>query len=377
MIIDNNYIISRIFALKREQQPVKKKGSLRPHYLFYKSPLWLKKIMYLLRNPLYACYRGGKQAGKVLKTLFNIHTIEFNKSVGLATNFIRYCMENTVYFDTHNFFPEEEDALIQRHIDYRIKTFIGASPDTMNEYQLESWRLAQKIKCSVKNRKGYYVLQTDNRKYYLSQGPFEISTWKYHYGLKQLPDEIKEYIANKDFLDIGAAIGDSALMFLQYQPKRIFAYEPVADTYQDLIKTIEREGCAKIHASNKGIGDKKTSMEIFVRGNSSTLLSNYGANNNLSTEKIEITTIDSECRDKKVGLIKMDVEGFEYFAIKGGLETIKRDKPVLLISIYHTGKDFFEIPPIIKSCVPEYTFRYLDLSPYHPVVEKVLAGYIN
>ena len=95
------------------------------------------------------------------------------------------------------------------------------------------------------------------------------------------------------------------------------------------------------------------------------------------TEKIEVTTIDTECKDKKVGLIKMDIEGFEYFAIKGGLETIKRDKPVLLISIYHTGKDFFEIPPMIKSCVSEYMFRYLDLMPSSPITEKILVGYVN
>jgi FkbM family methyltransferase len=247
----------------------------------------------------------------------------------------------------------------------------------MNGEQLECLRLLHKMNHSVKKRKGFYILSSDGRKYYLPKRQFEVNTWGYHYGLKQLPSKVKEYITGKDFLDIGAFIGDSALMFLQYQPKRIFAYEPVSDTYQDLIKTIEQEGNPKIQAIKKGIGDKETSMEIFVQGSCSTILNNIiSANGILSTEKIEITTIDEECKDRKVGLIKMDIEGFEYFAIKGGLETIKRDKPVLLISIYHTGKDFFEIPPMIKSCVPEYMFRYLDILPAHSITEKILFGSI-
>ncbi|MDR1592751.1 MAG: putative DNA binding domain-containing protein [Prevotellaceae bacterium] len=70
------------------------------------------------------------------------------------------------------------------------------------------------------------------------------------------------------------------------------------------------------------------------------------------------------------------VEGFEYYAIKGGLETIKRDKPVLLISVYHTGKDFFEIPPMIKQCVPEYTFSIVNTCPTD-IQEKILVGACN
>ena len=40
----------------------------------------------------------------------------------------------------------------------------------------------------------------------------------------------------------------------------------------------------------------------------------------------------------------MDVEGFEYNVIKGGLNIIKKNNPIMIISMYHTAKDFFEIP---------------------------------
>ena len=86
-------------------------------------------------------------------------------------------------------------------------------------------------------------------------------------------------------------------------------------------------------------------------------------------------TIDKECKDRHIGLIKMDVEGVEYNVVKGGLETIKRDKPVLLISLYHTAKDFFEIPPLLKDIVPDYQFRFMNIDIVNPFSEKILVGY--
>jgi FkbM family methyltransferase len=368
MIIDNNYIISRIFALKKEEQSVNTEENNSFLRRIIRKNALLKKMV----KPLYVYYKELKQIKNVSE-----NTMVFNDHCGLATNFIRYCMENNVHFDTRDFYPEKDDALIQRHIDYRIKIFIGASAQAMNEEQLECRQLLQNMIRSMKKQKKGYILPLDGRKYYLPRKRIEINTWGYHYGLKQLSDKIKEYINDKDFLDIGAFTGDSALMFLQYQPKCIFAYEPVTESYQDLIKTIEREGITNIHAIKKGMGDKKISMKIVIQDGASSLLTENNDKNKLPAETVEITTIDSECKGKKIGLIKMDIEGFEYFAIKGGLETIKRDKPVLLISIYHTGKDFFEIPPMIKSCVPEYTFRYLDLMPCNSICEKILAGYVD
>ena len=99
------------------------------------------------------------------------------------------------------------------------------------------------------------------------------------------------------------------------------------------------------------------------------------AGNSAIKEIIHITTIDKECGDRNVGLIKMDIEGAEYSSIQGALETIKRDKPVLLISLYHTGKDFFEIPPVLKAAVPDYQFRFFNIEIVNPISEKILVAY--
>lgn len=59
---------------------------------------------------------------------------------------------------------------------------------------------------------------------------------------------------------------------------------------------------------------------------------------------------------EKVTFIKMDIEGAEMDALKGAEQTIRKYKPKLAISIYHEENDFWEIPLLIKSFVPEYQF---------------------
>jgi len=71
----------------------------------------------------------------------------------------------------------------------------------------------------------------------------------------------------------------------------------------------------------------------------------------------------------------MDIEGYELEAIKGSLNTIKKFKLILLISIYHSGKDFFEIKPLIESLNLGYKFKIRKLNIFHPVLETILIVY--
>ncbi|MEM2032456.1 MAG: FkbM family methyltransferase, partial [Candidatus Woesearchaeota archaeon] len=71
------------------------------------------------------------------------------------------------------------------------------------------------------------------------------------------------------------------------------------------------------------------------------------------------------------------IEGYEYNAILGAEKTIKKYKPVLSISLYHTPRDFFEIPKLLKQWVPEYKMRFLNLNPLSPILERTLLAYVE
>ncbi len=68
----------------------------------------------------------------------------------------------------------------------------------------------------------------------------------------------------------------------------------------------------------------------------------------------------------------MDVEGSESAAIRGAIETIRRFKPLMAISVYHTPEDFLGIKPFIESLGLGYRFRIEHHNPFDPVYETML-----
>ena len=316
---------------------------------------WLRKIIFSWWNPVYAMWKIRKK-NKITTNCMSL----------LSADFTKYCLTENLNFDTEQFYPIGDEIVITTYIDNRLKDVLGSYEELFNEEN-------KKLQNLIKKQKDYFKVEYKGKKYNLPENYFQFSVFENQYGLSLLPYEAKKYIEGKDFLDIGAYIGDSILLLLQYNPSKIFAYEPVSMIFEKLNKTLKINDISpeKAIPIKKGIGDNVATQTIYVEEGASSLILQHRAT---TEEKIELSTIDIESKDKNVGLIKMDVEGFEYYAI-GGLETIKRDKPVLLISLYHTGKDFFEIPPILKAAVPEYKFRFLDNMPFQ-LSEKILMAYV-
>ncbi|MDR3112526.1 MAG: FkbM family methyltransferase [Elusimicrobiota bacterium] len=188
--------------------------------------------------------------------------------------------------------------------------------------------------------------------YFLPINNFEDKNFYFKCGM----DDIRgEGIKHKSFIDVGAYIGDSTIVFTEYTDKKVYAFEPNIDYYKLLLKTIELNNFKeKIVPIPKGLGGKNEELCI----DSMDLIENSkGKMKNCAVA--EITTLDDFVKENnvEVGLIKTDIEGFEPKFLKGAIETIKTQKPVLLISIYHNAHDFFEIKPMIESWNLGYTFK--------------------
>lgn len=67
-------------------------------------------------------------------------------------------------------------------------------------------------------------------------------------------------------------------------------------------------------------------------------------------------SLDKYFEDKSYNFVKMDIEGAEYPALCGGIETIKRDRPILAISIYHSLEDYYRIPNYLMQELNDYKF---------------------
>lgn len=218
-------------------------------------------------------------------------------------------------------------------------------------------------------------LKKAKRNYKLAADLYDESTFCTNCGLDHVPSDVKNSIQGRDILDIGAFIGDSGLIFSQFSPRKIYAFEPERTNFKLLQKTISVNNLDEIIIPvPKGIGDKEEKRRLNIDRAASTLFESNAQND---TVEIELTTIDNFANNNNldVSLIKMDIEGLEYAAVNGAMETIMRCRPILLIAVYHTPTDFFEIKPLLEGNLLNYKYILKKLTPYHPTYETTLIAY--
>jgi FkbM family methyltransferase len=200
---------------------------------------------------------------------------------------------------------------------------------------------------------------------------YEESIFKYKHGLKFLPEDIIKGLDNKDFIDCGAYIGESALIFeKEYNPNKIYSFEPVLDNYKFLAENIKINNLKKVIAIQKGVGEKSTTIKFVSLGVSSFISEKGDA-------EMDIISIDEyvEKNNLSVGLIKMDIEGYELKALEGAKKTIKKFKPVLLIGIYHNPEELFNTKQYIQDILPNYEFKIKHLADIRPLAEIHLIAW--
>ena len=222
-------------------------------------------------------------------------------------------------------------------------------------------------------------------KFYLPENAeMETPVWHFHCGLQSLPRTVLNRIRGKAVIDGGAYWGDSALVFSEYSPSAIYAFEPQPENHAKLTEVVEKNGMGElIFPQMAGLSDHSGTAPLYTNGmNSGANLFDVNPVIQESVKRvdtIDLVTVDGFVKDNDlhVGLIKLDVEGNESQVIAGAMETIRRDKPILLISIYHTPKDFFDIKPLLEKEKLGYRFMVRKLSFHDLVTEVMLIGYVD
>jgi FkbM family methyltransferase len=161
----------------------------------------------------------------------------------------------------------------------------------------------------------------------------------------EVPEEFEVMIVRhflpgvKNFIDIGANIGIYCFVAAKNCPAdaKILAYEPQPNCSKILEKTIFLNNWEeKVKAFNLGIADKEGKMELHLAGTGSSFNNAFNDNANLQKTVVLTDTLDNQVKKNlngKVDFIKIDVEGFEQKVLEGGIETIKRDQPIIFIEI--------------------------------------------
>ena len=173
--------------------------------------------------------------------------------------------------------------------------------------------------------------------------------------IQYFPKGLFELTSNESYFDCGAFVGDTIAEFLKASGgsyNHIWAAEPDNTNYKKLMQYIEDEKLSNVEVVNKGIYGYAGKLPFQEEGSMLSMISEDSDN------YIEVDTIDNIVDGKPVTYIKMDVEGVELMALRGAEKTIRMNKPILGISIYHKERDLIDIPMYIKEIVPEYKFYF-------------------
>lgn len=134
------------------------------------------------------------------------------------------------------------------------------------------------------------------------------------------------------FVDVGAHCGFWTLMLSEVFD-RCVALEPAQYQFRLLETNIARNDLKNVVAHQCAVSDVDTTGVLNIMGLS-------GGNNSLDpqsdapmrTEQVRLVRLDS-LRLPRVGLIKVDVEGHECQVLRGGLRTIAKDRPAIVVEI--------------------------------------------
>lgn len=195
----------------------------------------------------------------------------------------------------------------------------------------------------------------------------------FYYGLHEFEESLflLHYARKNDvFLDIGANLGHYSLLLSGIKECKSFAIEPVPSTYERLIHLIEFNKLENlIEPINIGVSDKKG--ELFFSTDKGTM-NRIVSDNYLNKKLVDVKRID-EITPNHINILKMDVEGFEKFALEGAHKTLQSEElNVLILEINNSGKKYNVTDDEIFNSVIGYGFK-----PYEYLPNKRLLNLIN
>ena len=198
---------------------------------------------------------------------------------------------------------------------------------------------------------------------------FDIASDEDCYFIEQVK---KNLPASPTIIDCGGFTGDLMVALKKHgiDDFKVYSFEP----NKRLLDIMN------INIANNRLEDKFFAFHMGVWDKSGTAFLNFDENDiaggnikdKQAGEPIKTISIDEFFRDIHVDFIKMDIEGAELNALRGGINVIRRDRPILAISLYHSVNDVVDIPLYLNDALSDYRF----LIRHHSLIgsETVLYG---
>ncbi|WP_286233232.1 FkbM family methyltransferase [Thalassotalea sediminis] len=155
-------------------------------------------------------------------------------------------------------------------------------------------------------------------------------------------------------LDVGGFDGDSIRDFTSIcnsQFDKIISLEPFDENFKKLTQTVKELGLINVVLINKGAWSESTTLSFSITEEN---IDNKITVEGQGTENISVDTLDNiidECDIDKISLIKMDINGAEYEALRGAEHTLNTFRPNIAVKM-HVKEDFYRLAILLKAMCP-------------------------
>ena len=163
-------------------------------------------------------------------------------------------------------------------------------------------------------------------------------------------------------IDAGVGWGDTSVYFASIMNDKsgghLYSFDVLEEGLGVLAEQMElNPGLDNITPIHRGLWDNDEDLVFVTTPSPGARITEQETGTQVKTTTIDIYMEQNNLQ--RLDMIKMDIEGSEVPALKGGAKAIERHKPKLAICVYHKWDDLLTIPRLIHSIRGDYRY-YLD-----------------
>jgi FkbM family methyltransferase len=286
---------------------------------------------------------------KFKKKVINLKKISYLNNLRQQTNLV-ICVGDKSFFKIYNKYSKFKNLNCYHFYDFteKYKKYF---------YLSNGWRFSINRRYKINILKVLNILSDFRSKLYYvnfllwhkSRNVFNFSNIHLYNEKKYFISSIEKYLKNNNkniILDVGSYFGDYFKEFIKkYNCKSIISIEADLHNISFQKKNLFRINIVKYLCR---VISNKSSFNYFYSGAGlMSRISRFG-------KKRQSITIDS--LNKNPNIMKIHLEGGEYKALQGATNTIKRNRPAIIISIYHNCDGVYKIVFYLKKILFNYSY---------------------
>ncbi len=273
------------------------------------------------------------------------------------------------YFDKIHRRLQNEGKLINKNlIDIYVPNLMGRKPPydpaVRSRLSSDEWQwLEDNVEPDLMGLLGH-LREEREAETYPSREYVALAEGFYHAGYEDYWETVKGKRTHEKVVvvDAGAYTGDTIDGIVENIGGRADAYyalEPMKENFETLsrgsyrnVKNFYPLCCALGKEEGEAVfSNSEDHKDAFSINRDSA----YMSGGIQEEQRVRIVTLDSLLLTEGADyFVKMDIEGSEMEALRGGIDFIKEMRPNLAVCLYHKTRDLIEIPKFVKGLRPDY-----------------------